>query len=217
MTPARNRISPRGNIIAVPGRGAWMGNRGRLHDGSGTRDIVRNHRGKAWITCLLEFRGRYSQQWAPTHYTQLFFFDEAVAFAAGHRPCAECRRGDYRAYQRAWQQTYGGALPFAKDMDTVLHRERTGPPGLQEWRSLPDGTFVDTDEGPAVVVGDRIAVFDEYAYAYRVQLPRPATGSASVITPPSNVAVLRAGYPVQIDQSGAGSPSRDRIALHGSA
>jgi hypothetical protein len=205
MTPARNRISPRGNIIAVPGRGAWMGNRGRLHDGSGTRDIVRNHRGKAWITCLLEFRGRYSQQWAPTHYTQLFFFDEAVAFAAGHRPCAECRRADYRAYQRAWQQNYGGALPFAMDIDTVLHCERTGPPGLQEWRSLPDGTFVHTDEGPAVVVGDQIAVFDDKTYRYRHRYSRPVAGAASLLTPPSTVSVLRAGYPVQIDLSAVGS------------
>lgn len=217
MTPARSRVSPRGSIIAVPGRGAWMGNRGRLHEGSGARDIVRDHRGKAWITCLLEFKGRYSQQWAPTHYTQLFFLDEAVAFAAGHRPCAECRHGDYHAYQRAWQQNHGGAMPYAKDMDTVLHRERTGEAQKHSWKSLPDGTFVNTDEGPAVIVGDHLAVFDDDAYAYRIQLSRPTTGSASVLTPPSNVAVLRAGYPVQIDQSGAGSPSRDRTAAHGSA
>jgi hypothetical protein len=89
MTPARNRVSPRGDIIAVAGRGAWLGNRGRLHEGRGARDIVRNSRGKAWITCVLEFRGRHSEQWAPNHYTQLFFLDEAVAFAAGHRPCAD--------------------------------------------------------------------------------------------------------------------------------
>jgi len=217
MTPARNRVSPRGSIIAVPGRGTWMGNRGRLHEGTGARDIVRDHRGKAWITCLLEFKGRHSQQWAPTHYTQLFFLDEAVAFAAGHRPCAECRRSDYRAYQRAWQQNHGGAMPYAKDMDAVLQRERNGEPQKHSWSSLPDGTFVDTDEGPAVIVGDHLAVFDDDAYAYILQLPRPATGSVSVLTPPSNVAVLRAGYPVQIDQSGAGSPSRDCTAPHGSA
>jgi hypothetical protein len=217
MTPARNRVSPRGDIIAVAGRGAWLGNRGRLHEGSGARDIVRSYRGRAWITCRLEFKGRYSRQWTPTHYTQLFFLDEAVAFAAGHRPCAECRRGDYTAYRQAWQKNGGGAMPYAKEMDAVLHRERTGKPQLLPWTALPDGVFVETEEGPAVVVGDRLAVFDEEAYVYRRQLSRPATGFAFVLTPPSNVAVIRGGYSVQIDQSGAGSPSRDLIALHGSA
>ena len=218
MTPARNRVSPRGKIIAVSGRGTLMGNRGRLHEGTGTRDIVRNFRSKAWITCLLEFRGRYTQQWAPTHYTQLFFFDEAVSFAVGHRPCAECRRRDYNAYQLAWLQSHGGVRLYAKDMDAVLHRERldTSQKSIP-WNSLPDGVFVDTADGPAVVAGDHLTLFDEQAYAYGRQLPRPADGSASVITPPSTVAVLRAGYPVQIDQSAVGSPSRDRIAPQGSA
>lgn len=197
MTPARNRVSPRGNIIAAAGRGAWMGNRGRLHEGSGTRDIVRNYRSKAWITCLLEFRGRYTQQWAATHYTQLFFLDEAVAFAAGHRPCAECRRRDYNAYRQAWQQSHGGAMPYAKDMDAALHGERTSDPHPMSWGSLPDGVFVETSGGPAVVAGDELAVFDEQAYSYTRRLPRPVGGRASVLTPPSNVAVLRAGYPVQ--------------------
>jgi hypothetical protein len=202
MNPARNRVSPYGNIIAVTGRGAWMGNRGRLHEGSGTRDIVRNHRGKAWITCLLEFRGRHTEQWAATHYTQLFFLDEAIAFAAGHRPCAECRRSDYNAYRRAWQKTYCGATPYAKEMDAVLHRERLDTsPQPMPWVSLPDGVFVDTDDGPAVVTGDHLTVFDQQAYAYTRQLPRPVEGEASVLTSRSNVAALRVGYPVQIDHA----------------
>jgi hypothetical protein len=199
-TPARNRVTPHGEIVAVEGRGAWMGNRGRLHEGRGARDIVRNHQTKAWITCVLEFRGRRVQQWAPNHYTPLFFFDEAVAFAAGHRPCAECRRRDYNAYRDAWSQTHNGATIYAKDMDTQLHLERTGT-SKQPWNELPDGVFVDTDDGPAVVVGDHLAVFDEKAYAYGRRLPRPATGYASVLTPPSTIEVLRAGYPVQIDVS----------------
>ena len=200
--PARNRVTPRGQIIAVAGRGAWMGNRGRLHEGGGARDVVRNHQTKAWITCLLEFKGRRAPQWAPNHYTQLFFLDEAVAFAAGHRPCAECRRGDYNAYRQAWSQTRGGTTPYAKDMDNQLHRERTDSPEHQlPWRALPDGIFVDTDDGPAVVAGDHLAIWDEKAYAYRGRLSRPAAGCASVLTPPCTVAVLRAGYPVQIDVS----------------
>jgi hypothetical protein len=177
-----------------------MGNRGRLHEGSGTREIVRNDRGKAWITCLLQFRGRYTEQWAPTHYTQLFFLDEAIAFAAGHRPCAECRRADYNAYRQAWAQTHGGATPYAKDMDAVLHRERRHTHRMP-WNDLPDGVFVETDDGAAVVVGDHLTVFDEQAYTYGGRLSRPVGGQVSVITPPSNVAILRAGYRAQIDQA----------------
>jgi len=179
-----------------------MGNRGRLHEGRGARDIVRNHQTKTWITCVLEFKGRRAPQWAPNHYTQLFFLDEAVAFAAGHRPCAECRRGDYNAYRQAWSQTHGDTTAYAKDMDDQLHRERTDNPHLLAWSALPDGVFVDSEDGPAGVVGDHLAVWDERDYAYRRRLPRPAAGSASVLTPPSTVAVLRAGYPVQIDLGG---------------
>jgi hypothetical protein len=198
--PARNRVTPCGEIVAVAGRGAWMGNRGRLHEGRGARDIVRNHQTKTWIACVLEFKGRHAAQWAPNHYTQLFFLDEAVAFAAGHRPCAECRRGDYNAYRQAWMQTHGGTTPYAKDIDNQLHRERTDTAEhLLPWSSLPDGVFVRTEDGPAVVLGDHLTVWDERAYAYRRRLPRPAVGSASVLTPASTVAVLRTGYPVQID------------------
>jgi hypothetical protein len=200
--PARNRVTPRGEIVAVAGRGAWMGNRGRLHEGRGTRDIVRNHQSKAWITCLLEFKDRHAPQWAPNHYTQLFFLDEAVALAAGHRPCAECRRSDYNAYRQAWSQTHGGATPYAKDMDNLLHRERTDPAHrVLPWNGLPDGVFVQTDYGAAVVVGDHLAVWSDEAYTYRQRLPKPAEGSASVLTPASTVALLRAGYPVQIERS----------------
>lgn len=200
MNPARNRVSPRGNIIAVSGRGAWMGNRGRLHEGNGARDIVREYRSKAWITCRLEFKGRYSQQWAPDHYTQLYFFDEAVALAAGHRPCAECRRSDYNTYRHMWNETHCGAISYARDMDNMLHRERATSLRMP-WVDLPDGIFVDTDDGPAVVVSGQLAIFDENAYTYRRLMVKPVDGCASVLTPPSTVAVLSAGYPVQIDQS----------------
>ena len=177
-----------------------MGNRGRLHEGRGSLDVVRNHQSKAWITCVLEFKGRRAPQWAPNHYTQLFFFDEAVAFAAGHRPCAECRRSAYNAYRQAWRETHGGTAPYAKDMDSRLHRERTDrSQNSLPWRILPDGAFVATDDGPTIVVGDHLSVWDEADNAYRRRLPRPAAGSASVLTPLSTVAVLRAGYPVQID------------------
>jgi hypothetical protein len=203
--PARNRVSPLGEIIAVRGRGAWMGNRGRLHEGEGSRaarDIVRNHQHKAWITCALSFGGRRVAQWEPNRYTPLFFLDEAVALAAGHRPCAECRRHAYNTFKTLWAETHGGALPYAKDMDAQLHRERaerSGHPAA--WDSLPDGVFVAAHDGPAVVVGNHVAVWDRADNTYRNKLPRPRTGTAAVITPRCTVDVIRAGYQVQIDDS----------------
>jgi hypothetical protein len=204
--PARNRVSPLGEIVAVPGRGAWMGNRGRLHEGpanrSGTRDVVRNHQTKAWITCVLSFKDRRVAQWEPNHYTVLFFLDEAVALAAGHRPCAECRRSAYRTYRGLWAETNGGAMPYANGMDTRLHLKRMGGAEHRACSdSLPDGVFVATDSGPAVVVGDHLAVWDPHENTYRDKLPRRMAGIATVLTPPSTVAILRAGYPVQIDQA----------------
>ena len=122
------------------GRGAWMGNRGRLHEGRGTRDVARNHQHKTWITCVLSFRGRQVPQWQPNRYTPLFFLDEAVALAAGHRPCAECRHGAYTTYRALFAETRGGATTYAKDMDTQLHLERTG--GTEHrapWAAFPTG------------------------------------------------------------------------------
>lgn len=200
--PARNRVSPLGEIIATPGRGAWMGNRGRLHQGRGARDVVRNHQHKTWITCALSFRGRRVAQWEPNRYTPLFFLDEAVALAAGHRPCAECRHTAYTEYRTLWAEIAGSARLYAKDIDAQLHRERTdGAAHHAPWNGLPDGVFVATDAGPAVVAGDRLAVWDRHDNRYRDKLPRPSAGTATVFTPPSTVRILRAGYAAQIDYS----------------
>jgi hypothetical protein len=197
---ARNRVSPRGEIIAAPGRGAWMGNRGRLHEGRGTRDIVRNHQTKTWITCALAFKDRKLAQWEPNRYTLLFFLDEAVALAAGHRPCAECRRPAYNDFRACWAQTHGGTVPYAAQMDAQLHHERTDPTERRApWGTVPEGVFVDTDWGPAVVVGNHLRVWNHHENTYGDRLARPCAGAANLITPASTVDVLRAGYPVQID------------------
>jgi hypothetical protein len=198
--PAQNRVTPYGDLVAIPLRGAWTGNRGILHDGA---RIVRFHASDLWITCALQFHGRWSQQWQPHHFTWLYFHDEAVSLAAGHRPCAECRRSDYLAYRDAWATALGVDPPSATDMNRALHRERirrgthTRRLHPMRWPGLPDGTFVRTAEGPAAVVRDRLVVWTPSGYGARLE--RPTTGDAEVITPPSSVAALRAGYPVQID------------------
>src|ERR1700722_2172857 len=119
--PARNRVTPTGDIEAIALRGAWTGNRGILHR---DREIVRFHATDLWITCVLEFRGRWREQWLPHRYTHLFFHDEAVSFAAGHRPCAECRRAAYNTYRDAWAAGLGIEPPSARQMNRQLHAER---------------------------------------------------------------------------------------------
>jgi hypothetical protein len=122
--PQRNRVTPTGEIVATPLRGAWTGNRGVLHEG---REIIRFHGGNLWITCALRFKDRHRELWIPNRWTPLFFHDEAVAFAAGHRPCGECRRDEYTAYKAAWADGLGVAPPSAGEMNRRLHAERLHP------------------------------------------------------------------------------------------
>jgi hypothetical protein len=198
--PERNRVTPTGDIVAIALRGAWTGNRGKLHEG---HEIVRFHSGKLWIVCELKFRGRWQPQWQPRHYTYLFFHDEAVAFAAGHRPCSECRHTAYVAYLDAWADASGGQRPTAAQVNDRLHAERLHP-GTHRRRlhglaypELPDGAFVLEDGRPRLVLGDALVEWTSNGYG-QVTV-RPRTGTATVITPPSTVGALRAGYPVQID------------------
>lgn len=195
---AQNRVTPLGDLVSIPLRGAWTGNRGCLHRGE---EIVRFHASDLWIVCELEFRGWHSELWRPGRFTWLFFHDEAVAFAAGHRPCALCRRASYTAYRDAFP---GGPVSAAA-MNRQLHAERlvrgTHRRRLHRlpWRGLPDGTFVLGDGSPLLVLGDALVEWTPRGYGRR--LPRPAVGAAEVITPPASVAVLSAGYPVQVDVS----------------
>jgi hypothetical protein len=199
--PERNRVTPSGEIVRTPLRGAWTGNRGVLHEG-----IVRFHASNLWITCALEFRGRHRELWVPNRWTPLFFHDEAVAFAAGHRPCGECRYVEYQAYKAAWAEGLGGAPPSAGEMNRRLHAERihrgTHRRRLHEvaWAELPDGAFVvDGGGAPLLVLGRDLVAWSPSGYDARMK--RPRRGTATVLTPPATLAVLRAGYPVQIDDS----------------
>jgi hypothetical protein len=203
MTPSRNRVTPLGDIEAIPLRGAWTGNRGILHSG---REIVRFHGSDLWITCALEFRDRRQQQWQPHHYTFLFFHDEAVSFAAGHRPCAECRRDSSDAYREAWASGLGVDVPGAKQINQQLHAERIVRGTHRRrihpmpWTELPAGTFVLlAGHTTAVVLADQLTEWTHDGYG--AKQARPRRGTAEVITPPSTVAALRAGYPVQLDES----------------
>jgi len=191
--PARNRVTPTGEIVASRLRGLFMGNRGCLHEG---REVVRRWRTRAWITCATEFRGRRVQQWAPGRYTVLFFHDEAVALAAGQRPCAECRHPDHRRFLDAWEVVHG-ERPRAPAVDAVLHAERLDGPTPQSrrrsWRDLPTGVFVVHDDEPALVLGDAVVPWS-VDVGYQRPVARPLAGQATVLTPPSTVEVVSAGY-----------------------
>jgi len=182
--PFQNRVTPRGELIATPERGLVYGNRGRLHDADGR--IRREWQVKRWISCRLEFRGRSRAggPMAPNRYTGLFFLDEATAFASGHRPCAECRREDYVRFMKLVGSRRADAI------DDRLHTERLGPKPMRETASLPDGAFVLVDGDPWLVRGGELLRWTAAGYAER----RPPTGQARVLTPPSVLTALAAGW-----------------------
>ncbi len=196
--PLRNRVTPRGLLEADPARGDFMGNRGILH-GEDRRLGKRRWAHKTWIICRTEFRGRRRRVMTPHRYTELFFLDEAVAVAAGHRPCYECRRQDFRAWQAAWQRAAAlAAPPRAGEMDAVLHRERIDPETRRQrvWESaldpLPDGTFVLFGDVPHLVRGGDLLPWRHAGYG--AARPRPHAAHVPVLTPPAAVAALRAGF-----------------------
>jgi hypothetical protein len=179
--PLQNRVTPLGELIATPERGLLYGNRGCLHDADGR--IVRHHVGRRWIACALEFKGRRrSPLLQPGRYTELFFLDEATAFAAGHRPCAECRRADYVRCSELLGARGADAI------DERLHAERLGPRPLVAVEDLPDGAMVLADV-PRLVRGDALLRWSPGGY----DDPRPRHGRAELLTPPSLVEVLRRG------------------------
>jgi hypothetical protein len=183
LVPLRNRVTPLGDVVAAPERGLVYGNRGCLHDAQGR--IRRRYAGKRWIACRLRFRGWHrSPLLQPGKFTELFFLDEATAFAAGHRPCALCRRDDYRRFLAIC-----GAAG-ADEVDTRLHAERLGRRQAAPAGALPDGAFVLHDGAPFLVLGDALRRWTTAGYTERVT-PR---GSIPIVTPPTLVEVLRAGW-----------------------
>jgi hypothetical protein len=202
--PKRNRVTPAGDIVAIELRGAWLGNRGILHEGS---DIVRFHRSQLWIICALKHLDWHLPQWMPGHFTVLFFHDEAVALAAGHRPCALCRRADYNEYRQAWARGSSMTLPTAKEIDHQLHGERIVRGSHRRrfhqsaWPLVPPGAFVALDGRPTLALDDRVVPWTIHGYG--VAAERPQEGTVELITPPSTTAALRAGYQPQIDPGAA--------------
>lgn len=199
--PLTNRVDPFGVIFATARRGAWMGNRGRLHDAH--RQVVRRWAGKTWITCALSFRDyRRKALMAADSYTELFFLDEATAYAAGHRPCAECRRADYNRFKAALAAARpADGIRTAGQMDAILHAERTAAVRARApAASLPDGAMVAIEGRALIKLGATLRPWTPGGYG--AARPGPE-GEVEVLTPASILAVLRAGLAVQIDGSAA--------------
>ena len=188
--PLQNRVTPLGELVAHPGRGLVYGNRGCLHDDSGR--IRRRYNGRRWIACRLEFRGWHrAPLLQPGKFTELFFLDEATAFAAGHRPCALCRREDYVRFGEIWQELHPGQVG-ADAIDARLHHERLATRHDADINDLPDGAFVLLAEEPWLVRGAVLRQWTPAGYA-EVRL-RSEVARAALITPRSLVDVLRARW-----------------------
>ena len=203
LSPRRNRVDPWGDFHAVAARGMLTGNRGCVVDDH--ERVVRHHSGTLWISCLTAFRGWRWPLARARRWTPLFFLDEAVALAAGHRPCASCRRTDYLAYRDAVTHAVQAPSPLrAFELNERLNQERlrSGRGMLRAgdrilWSApvanLPDGTMVVNSEGQCELVhGDFLRRFTFTAWTTRT--PRPSHGVAAVLTPPTSVMALANGY-----------------------
>jgi hypothetical protein len=195
--PLQNRVMPTGEIVADPARGLLMGNRGCLH-GPDRRLGIARWRSKLWICCVPEFKGVQRDPMPPGRWTALFFLDEATALAAGHRPCAYCRRTAYDAFVETWQHAHRlPARPRATELDAVLHEQRVDRNRQQRTRvatfgRLPDGAMVRYGGRPALVLGECVLGWTFQGYERPIALARSAR--VELLTPPATVATLARGY-----------------------
>jgi hypothetical protein len=195
-SPLQNRVTPSGEIVSTPQRGLFTGNRGIIHDPATKALLKRRWSSKAWLTCVCEFRGRRRDVMGTRSWTELFFLDEATAFAAGHRPCFYCRRDDANAFRAAWEKGNGRSAVRALEMDAVLHRERLDGrakrlhPLPMPLEKLPDGAMVQTAGKSYLIARGRALLWSFDGYSEVATQPR----DAALLTPPSTLRAFSAGY-----------------------
>lgn len=194
-SPRQNRVDPWGELHTIDARGTRMGNRGILHDASGR--IVRRWQSPRWITCVLAFGDVRRQVFSPNNYTELFFIDEATAFAAGHRPCAQCQRDRYNEFRTAWAAgNSASGLPSAEVLDQSLRmdqkeRAQSRAPGAAI-SNLPVGTIFGIGDQAFLVCKGGVRRWTFFGYE---ELTKPdLTIPVAVLTPTSVVAAFRAGF-----------------------
>jgi hypothetical protein len=194
--PLQNRVTPTGDIIVTPHRGLFTGNRGIIHDPA-TKTLLRKRWSTpAWLVCLCEYQGRRREVMATRSWTELFFLDEATAFAAGHRPCFFCRREEANRFRAAWQEGNRVANLHARDIDAVLHRERLDHgrkrlhPLPMAWKQLPDGAMVQQGSDSYLIAQGRALLWSAAGYIQASELVE----DAMLLTPPSTLRALAAGF-----------------------
>jgi hypothetical protein len=206
--PLQNRVTPTGDIIATPHRGMFTGNRGIIHDPATKTLLRRRWSTPMWLTCVLEFRGRRREVMTTRSWTELFFLDEATALAAGHRPCFFCRREDAKRFRVAWEQGNGVKGVHASDIDRVLHRERLehGQKRLHPLpiplSALPDGAMVQQGADSYLIAQGRALLWSPAGYR-EAEL---AGEGVMLLTPPSTLRTLRAGYRLVLHPSAGAGP-----------
>jgi hypothetical protein len=215
--PLQNRVLPTGEIVADPGRGLMMGNRGCLHGRSRELGVTR-WRSRLWIACVLDWQGRRRDPMPPGRWTALFFLDEATALAAGHRPCAYCRRGDYTDFSAAWQAARGpGERPLARDLDAVLHGERVDRQRRQVTRAatageLPDGVMIRAGGQVGLYLGGSLRPWSWEGYGTPV--PVGADREVEVLTPPSIARAIAAGYRPLVHPTALAGEAPESVRAH---
>jgi hypothetical protein len=209
----QNRVTPFGEIVATPERGTMFGNRGgRFHDPRTLSLGKRRFASRRWICCELSFKGRRRKVFGHG-YTELFFLDEATALAAGHHPCFECRHADAVRFREAFARGHHWRdPPRADEMDIRLHAERRSPrPLLDDWRDLPDGTMIGQDGEAYLVLAGKLFAWTASGY---LADPKLEPARFHLLTPPSIVGVLSAGYRARLHPSaGALTTARKNEAL----
>jgi hypothetical protein len=198
--PLENRVTPFGEIVATPERGTMFGNRGgRFHDPRTQSLLKRRFASRRWICCELCFKNRRRRVFGKG-YTELFFLDEATAFAAGHRPCFECRYADAVRFREAFARGHRlDHSPRADEMDLRLHAERRSPrPGVGDWRNLPDGAMIALGETACLVLASELFAWSPAGY---LPDPKGGRGPIRLLTPPAIVAALASGYRARLHSS----------------
>lgn len=195
----QNRVDPFGKIIMTSARGSWMGNRGVIHNEH--KQIIRPFKHKAWITCALEFKDRRRVVMRPDRWTELFFLDEATAFAAGHRPCFECRREDATRFKACWiagNPSYGFTMKTSiHEIDNIIHQERIDRASekvthQRRTDDLPEGTFLSLNDQAYLLIQNKLHRWTPFGY--EAPLDVPDASLLTVLTPRSIVNAFRSGY-----------------------
>ena len=204
--PLQNRVTPFGDVVADPHRGLFTGNRGIIHDPATKTLLKKRWSSPAWITCVCEFRGWRRKVMGGRSWTELFFLDEATAFAAGHRPCFFCRRDDANRFRAAWEEGNGVKSILAREIDAVLHGERLerGRKRLHPLPApverMPDGAMVQRGEESFLIVQGRVLQWSMAGYSET----EIATENAMLLTPPSTLRAMSAGYQPVLHPSAVG-------------